>query len=56
MINGRVMRDRVPIEEWVELLRSTQQFANAVPSLDPPDYTAHMSSLHLAVYGDALSS
>ena len=33
----------------------TQQFTNAVPSLDLPDYTAHMSSLHQTVSDDTLN-
>ena len=43
-----------PVGQWIELIKHTHQFANTVPSLELPDYTTHLGSLHQIVSDDAL--
>ena len=52
-ISSRATQDYVPMTQWVEILKHTHQFANAAPSLNLPDYTDPLSSLHQIVSNDA---
>ena len=53
-INGRATQEYVPAKQRVEILKHTHQLTNAVPSLELPDYTAYLSSLHQIISDDAL--
>ena len=53
-INGRATQEYVPAKQRVEILKHTHQFTNAVPSLELPDYTAHLSSFNQIASDDAL--
>ncbi len=45
-LNGRQSSDRVPATAWKALLCCASSFANAVPSLELPDYSVHVGCFH----------
>jgi hypothetical protein len=45
-INGRLSRDRVSLPHWKVLHEFQHLFTNSVPSLEMPEYSAHLSFFH----------
>ena len=46
VVNNRKLRDRISLDHWATLIKFKHLFANAVPLLDLPAYSVHLSVFH----------
>lgn len=56
IINGRKTRDRISLADWKILEQRKHLFSNALPSLELPNYSVHLSRFHDTHYSSTLAT